>query len=64
MMYSLAACPFCGKAAFITKTYKNYIVDAIHDENCPLFIRPFPYDTHWVTREAAIAAWNRRRDNG
>ena len=22
---------------------------------------PLPYDTHWVTREAARAAWNLRR---
>ena len=57
----LKPCPFCGGEAFLRKAYSNYIVDAKHIENCPMWIRPLPYDTHWVTREAARAAWNLRR---
>lgn len=57
----LKPCPFCNGEAFLRKLYTNYIVDAKHDENCPMACRPLPYDTHWVVREAACAAWNLRR---
>ena len=63
-MSKLKPCPFCGGEAFIRKLYTNYYVDALHDENCPINIRIAPYDSHWVTRSAAEAAWNRRaQDN-
>lgn len=59
-MSKLKPCPFCGGEAYMARTYKSYIVLAKHDDNCPLFVRPIPYDTHWATREAACDAWNRR----
>lgn len=59
-MNKLKCCPFCGGEAFLRHLYTNWIVDAIHAENCPLNCRVLPYDTHWVTREAAKYAWNRR----
>lgn len=58
----LKPCPFCGGEAYMARTYRSYIALAKHDDNCPLFVRPIPYDTHWATREAACAAWNRRVD--
>lgn len=59
-MEKLKPCPFCGGEAFIRKLYRNYIIDAKHDDNCPLDYMVLPYDSCWVTREAAVAAWNRR----
>ena len=56
----LKPCPFCNAEAFLRTLYIGYIVDAWHDENCPMACRPLPYDTHWCTREAATAAWNNR----
>ena len=63
-MEKLKRCPFCGGEAFLRHLYTNWIVDAKHDDNCILDYMIVPYDTHWVTREAAKAAWNRRADNG
>lgn len=57
----LKPCPFCNGEAFLRRLYTNYIIDAKHNENCPMSILPLPHDTHWVTREAARAAWNLRR---
>lgn len=61
---NLRECPFCGGEAFVRKLYRNYIVDAKHDRNCPMANMPIPYDTHWVTQLAAEAAWNRRENDG
>lgn len=61
---NLRECPFCGGEAFVRKLYRNYIVDAKHDRNCPMANMPIPYDTHWVTQLAAEAAWNRRANDG
>lgn len=60
----LKKCPFCGGEAFVRRVYRNYIVDAKHVENCPMFFMCLPLETYWVTREAAIAAWNRRNNDG
>lgn len=59
----LKPCPFCGGEAFMRSLYRGYIVDAAHLENCPLNCRVLPYDSHWCTRMAAQAAWNRRADD-
>lgn len=60
-MTELKPCFFCGGKAFIRKLYTNYIVDAAHEElKCPLAYHLLSRDTGWVTREAAIHAWNRR----
>lgn len=56
----LKPCPFCKGEAFLRRLYTNYIIDAKHNENCPMQILPLPRDSHWVTRLAAEAAWNRR----
>lgn len=56
----LKPCPFCGGEAFMRPLYRTYIVDAKHDDNCPLNYRILPHDSHWCTRMAAEAAWNRR----
>lgn len=59
----LLPCPFCGGEAFMRRLYKTYIVDAKHDDNCPLNCRVLPYDALWCTRMAAQAAWNRRAES-
>jgi len=59
-MNELKPCPFCGGEAFMRHLYSNYIVDAKHDDNCPMIFLSLPKDTHWVTRMAAETAWNRR----
>ena len=56
----LKNCPFCGGEAFVRKLYTNYFVDAKHGENCPMCYMCLPYDSRWVTREAAVGAWNMR----
>jgi len=61
MYFQRYVCPYCGGEAFLRRLYTNYIIDAKHNENCPMSILPLPHDTHWVTREAACAAWNLRR---
>lgn len=53
-------CQICGGEAFMRRLYMTYIVDAKHDDNCPLSCRVLPYDARWCTRMAAQAAWNRR----
>ena len=63
-MDKLKSCPFCGGEAFLRPVYRNYIIDAKHDDNCPMIAMCLPLETHWVTREAAVAAWNRRANDG
>jgi len=60
-MSEIKTCPYCDGKAFVRKLYTNYIVDAVHEENCPLSILLIPHDSPWCTKEAAIAAWNKRQ---
>ena len=60
-MAELKHCPFCGgEAHFLQNVYKLWIVGC-NEAECLGCI--FPVKMHYLTKEEAIKAWNRRADN-
>lgn len=55
-------CPFCGASARVANMYDEYKITAPHDETC---IFNYLYGWFgWDSKEEAVAAWNRRANDG